>query len=285
MTRIWLSVLLSLMFISSLHASQSTITEAEGYSCMGADKSRIETEQTAMANAKRSAVEKATTYIQSETHVKDFQFEKDLIAAYANATVKVVEELEKGWYTDPSCGDCFKVKIRAEVVPDEKAIERASNQKSVISDPSAPLSVQVWTDKGEYGQGEKIKVYMKGNKPFYARVVYRDASGNMVQLLPNPYRTENYFHGGVIYEIPSGQDRFELEVAPPFGQEDILVYAGTTQLGDIDLEARGSVYGVRTAPANIGSKTRGVKIKEKGSGKIATASEFFEQKVAIETGK
>ena len=34
-----------------LYAAQSTITEAEGYSCMGIDKSRKQTEQEAMADA------------------------------------------------------------------------------------------------------------------------------------------------------------------------------------------------------------------------------------------
>ena len=66
---------------------------------------------------------------------------------------------------------------------------------------------------------------MKGNKPFYVRVVYEDADGSILQLLPNPYRQDNYFNGGVVYEIPSGNDRFELEVSPPFGEENIVVYA------------------------------------------------------------
>ena len=29
-------------------------------------------------------------------------------------------ELEKGWYTDPPLGKCYKVKIKANVIPDEK---------------------------------------------------------------------------------------------------------------------------------------------------------------------
>ena len=59
---------------------------------------------------------------------------------------------------------------------------------------------------------------MRGNKPFYAKVIYKETTGNLIQILPNPYRKDNYFNGGVIYEIPSGNDKFELEVNPPFGR-------------------------------------------------------------------
>ncbi len=278
-----------LLSYGALYAAQSTITESDGYACMGEDKSKKQTEQAAMADAKRKAVESVSTYIKSETHVKDFEFEKDLASAYANATVKIVQELEKGWYKDLSAGECFKIKIKAEVIPDEKEMEKVAKSKQIANDPSAPLSVQVWADKKEYRGGEKIKVYIKGNKPFYARVVYKDARSRLVQLLPNPYRNNNYFNGNVIYEIPSGEDRFELEVSPPFGEENIIVYASTSPLGGIELESLGGVYQVKTDIKDMGDKTRGVKIMEKMGGKAGanevSASEFFEEKTVVKTGK
>lgn len=158
-----------------------------------------------MSEAKRNAVEKTLSYIKSETTVKDFQLEKDVIGAYANAAIKIVQELEKAWYKDASSGDCYRIKIKAEVTPDEKAMQKISEGKNINDDPSAPLTVQVWTGKKDYKQGEKIKVYIKGNKPFYAKILYKDASGNIVQLLPNPFKRDNYFNGGVIYERPVAQ--------------------------------------------------------------------------------
>ncbi|MBI5047342.1 MAG: DUF4384 domain-containing protein [Deltaproteobacteria bacterium] len=265
-----------------LFAVQSTITESEGYACMGEDKSKKQTEQAAMADSKRKAVESVSTYIKSETHVKDFELEKDLVSAYANAAVKIIQELEKGWYKDASAGDCFKIRIKAEVIPDEKEMEKVAKSKQVADDPSAPLNINVWTDKKEYKNSEKIKIYIKGNKPFYARVVYKDAGGQLVQLLPNPYRTNNYFNGGVIYEIPSGEDRFELEVSPPFGSEGIIVYASSSQVGEIDLKPSGGVYEIKTKAKDIGDKTRGVVIAEKGADK-KTPSEFSEVAVDVKT--
>jgi len=266
-------------------AAQSTITESEGYACMGSDKSRRQTEQQAMAEAKRNAVEKTLSYFKSETQVKDLQLEKDVIGAYTNATISIIQELDKVWYKDQSSGDCYRIKIKAEVTPDEKAMQKITEGNNVVDHPAAPLHVQVWTGKKDYKQGEKIKVYLKGNKPFYARLLYKDAGSNLVQLLPNPFRKENYFNGGVIYELPSGNDKFDLEVSPPFGQEDIILYTSTAPLGDLQLENKGDIYQVKTEAKDIGINTRGVKVSQSGNSKLKTAAEFFEEKAVVNTGR
>ena len=276
---------LCLSLTSALYAGPSTITVVDGRACMGDDKSRKQTESEAFANAKRKAAEDASTYLKSETHVKDLEVEKDLVNAYARATIKIVEEIEKAWYRDASSGECFRVKVKAEVIPDDTAMKELDGGKGLKDDPAAPLNVQVWTDKKAYRQSEKIKVYLKGNKPFYARVLHRDATGKLLQILPNAYRADNYFNGGVIYEIPSGNDRFELEVEPPFGEESIIVYSSLQPLGDISLQNAGGVYQVKTKAADVGVKTRGIKIKEKGEGNAPAASEFFEGKAIVRTGK
>ncbi|TAN42641.1 MAG: DUF4384 domain-containing protein [Nitrospirae bacterium] len=264
-----------------LYAAQSTIVEAEGYACMGDDKSRKQTEQSAMTDAKRKAAEKALTYIQSETRIKDMELEKDLVSAYADAQVKVIDESVGKWYKEAATGECYKLSIKAEVIPDTKAIDKMSQGDSYS--PTAPLNVRVWTEKKDYKQGEKIKIYIQGNKPFYARVLYADVKGEMLQLLPNPYRTDNYFNGGVVYEIPSGGDKYELEVSPPFGEENVIIYSSTSQLGDINLKTEGGVYYVDTKAKDIGNKTRSVKIKSL-SDKKSVVSEFYEGKATVRTG-
>jgi len=63
-----ISALVFVFIISSSYvfASQSTITEAEGYACMGEDRSRRQTELAALEAAKRNAIEFASTYMTSE---------------------------------------------------------------------------------------------------------------------------------------------------------------------------------------------------------------------------
>lgn len=286
MRKILFFLALLILMAVPVYAAQSTIKIAEGSACMGDDKSRKQTEIAALTDAKRNAVESVKTYVSSATEVKDFELQKDLVSAYANATVEVLETLEKSWYKDPGQGDCYKIKLKAEVIPDEKAMKKAGAKASeaALDDPSLPLTVKVWTDKTSYAAGEKIRIYLKGNKPFFARVIYRDVAKSNLQLLPNPYRQDNYFQGGVIYEIPSGKDQFELEVNPPFGEENIIVYASVSELGDLILKEEGSIYTVKTRSKDIGVKTRGVKIKAAPDG-TGQAAEFSEVKAVVKTRK
>jgi hypothetical protein len=93
---------------------------------------------------------------------------------------------------------------------------------------------------------------------------------------------DNYFDGGVIYEIPSGKDRFDLEVTPPFGEESIIVYASSTELGKINVKPAGAVYKIKTRADDVGARTRGVQLKEKTDGDNP-AEAFYEGKVTVKT--
>ena len=111
MNRTLFALLCVLALAGDVSAAQSTITEAEGSACMGDDRSRKQTEQAALADAKRKAVEFASTYVKSETQVKNFALEQDLLSAYAHAEVKLLREPEKTWYQDASSGDCLRMRI------------------------------------------------------------------------------------------------------------------------------------------------------------------------------
>ncbi|MEN6463720.1 MAG: DUF4384 domain-containing protein [Syntrophaceae bacterium] len=262
-------------------AGQSTITNAGGYACMGDDKSKRQTESEALANARRNAAENASTYITTETKVKNFELEKDLINAYAKAEIRVIEVLDKSWYRDPAAGDCFRMQIKAEVIPDEKSLKQAAVDKDMIDDPAAPLRVKVWTDKKDYRSSEKIRIFIRGNRPFFARILYKDVKGSLLQLLPNPHRKDNYFQGGVIYELPAGTDEYDLTVTPPFGRESIIVYASTEPQGDVNVESAGAVYQVLAKPELAGMQTRGIKFSKKEK----TASGFYESSLDVSTSK
>ncbi|MCA1933407.1 MAG: DUF4384 domain-containing protein [Calditerrivibrio sp.] len=279
MLKIVVSLTLGLFFITTLYAGQSAITESEGYACMGEDRTKRQTEETALQDAKRNAIEQASTYIKSETEVKDFKLQKDIINAYTDAKVKILEQKGRWDSEPPKVGDCYRITIKAEVIPNESAIKNLSESKD-WDNPSLPFKVRLWTEKREFKRGEKIKIFFKGNKPFYATIVYRQVDGSLIQILPNLYRQNNYFQGGVVYEIPSGPDKFELEVTPPFGEENIVIYASTSPMGNLDLEKAGGVYLVKSK--DLSEKTRGITIIGKGE-KSAKAGEFFEEMLEIKT--
>lgn len=280
-----LMLILALLAPAAAMAGGSVIVEAKGTAAMGEDRSRKETERLAREDAKRQAAEAAATFIRSETSVKDYVTEKDLVEAFSQAMVKVLAELSSAWFRDPGTGESFQVTVRAEVTPYTATMKKAAEQKSWAMDPMAPLTVTVSADKASYRAGEAMKLYLSGNKPFYARVVYRDASGTLTQILPNPYRKDSYFQGGAVYRLPDGPDQYELSVSPPFGEEKILVYASTEPLPEEGIKAQGPVYAVTQTGEALSQSTRGICLKPKGGSTKGAAAEFFEASADVATGQ
>ncbi|MDA3886649.1 MAG: DUF4384 domain-containing protein [Candidatus Delongbacteria bacterium] len=274
-----------IMIVVGLFSAQSIIIEAEGIASMGDDKSRKETISEAKTNAKRNAAENAGTYIKSETTVKDYVTESDLLESYSQAVVKILETISGDWINDKVMGDSYKIIVKVEVIPKTIEASKQKSKKNIIDDPSAPLAVNVWTDKeiNKYKKNEKIKIYLKGNKPFFAKVVYKQADGTLVQLLPNPHRKDNYFNGGTVYVLPSGKDTFDMTVSPPFGNEKIIVYASTDELGVGNLKNADSVFLIEDNIKDTGIKTRGITIKKKSKKSKNAASEFYEGEIEIST--
>lgn len=250
---------------------------------MGDDKSRKQTENAALTEARRNAVEYSTTYIQSQSRIENFELKEDLIQAFSKAAVEVLAILEKKW-DPPAVGDCYTIRIRAEVVPNEFEVNQIAEKNNTLEDPTAPLTVKVWTSQPTYQDGETMKVYLKGNKPFFARLVYVDAENTTLQLLPNPFRTRNHFDGGVVYEVPQATDKFDLTVGTPYGQETLTIYASTNQLGKISTTTAGGVFLVKDDPAQVAAKTRGISLTMVDPANRKTqVAEFAEASVKVTT--
>lgn len=283
----------ALMLTGEIHALESTIVEVEGESCIGDDKTLNDAKKEALAHAKRVAAETAVTYIQSQSVVKDMELQKDLVTAIASGFVKILQTLESKKYLAEFSGLCYKVKIRAEVIPDEKKMETLANNKGFTDDPASPLKVVLWTSKKEYKEGENLRIYLKGNKPFFARLVYVDVDGNPLQVFPNVVRSDNYFRGGVVYEIPSqdgrkdkngGKKNFKIEVGCKCGKEKIIVYASTSQLGNLKLTPIQDFYLIKDN--DIGSMSRKIILAVDDSKKGAKIpAEFSESEISVLTKK
>ncbi len=252
------------------HAGESVIVEETGSACIN-DKtqqnSKQETEQQARAEAKRLAAERVATRIRSETRYDTVEVRNEgkaqaykvasvLVSAYAQAQVRILSESHATWYRDATLGECFKVKLRAEVIPDSNTLAQVG--AAMLDDPTLPLNVRLYSDRSKdggiarYRNNEKMQFYLRGNKPFYARILYHMADGSQLQLLPNAYRPNHYFQGGVTYLLPNEEDDFSLVVSAPFGAERIVVYASERPLDAIRVEPAGAVYRVAAqAGANL----------------------------------
>ena len=73
-----------------------------------------------------------------------------------------------------------------------------------------------------------------------------------------------------------------MEVSPPFGEENILLYAGTSPLGDLRLKTAAGIYEVETKSSNVAARTQGVRIETRPEGQASSpAAGFVEEKVTI----
>lgn len=260
---------------------RSSIHEVDGYAYLSEDMTLSQVRSAALATAKRQALEMARTYIRSKTLVKDFEVAYDLIWTDAEGAVKVLEQKDLGIEGNTR----YHVWVRAEVEYSLKP--KGGGKEGGIMDPGLPLQVKVWSSKKHYTSGERIEIFLQGNRDFYARVVDVDASGNIVQLLPNDYRKEVFFAAGKVYRIPGEGDRFQLEAVPPFGEDRIVVYASEVPLGDVKLEPAGKGLGIyRGSTRSLGEKSRGIAVTGGGSpGGPSAGAEFYEAAWTLSTGR
>lgn len=92
-----------------------------------------------------------------------------------------------------------------------------------------PLDISLTAEQPRYQAGDALKVRIAANKRFFARVIYIDAAGNHIQMLPNAARSDNAFEGHTNYFLPGPFDQ-PLIVAPPFGIEQIVLQASASPL-------------------------------------------------------
>ena len=213
---------------------RSAIQEADGFAYLGGDITLNQAKAQALADAKRNAAEAALTYIQSNTKVENFEVRYDVIVSKAEAAVRVVEQKDHGIVDNTR----YRVWIKAEVFY-ELASKDEKPDMPLLMDEKAPLTVKIWTEKKRYQKGERITIYMKGNKDYFARIVDKTGTGELIQLLPNRFRQANHFKGGALYTVPGDGDRFELEVGEPYGKDRIIVYASEAPLADVPMRAIG----------------------------------------------
>ena len=150
-------------------AKRSTIVEANGYGYLGNDKTIEEIKNEALIDAKRKALEMGKVYIKSITKMSNFQVDFDFVQSKAEGNLKIIDMKDCGVLENR-----YRIWIKAEVVYD-LLIHDEQDIRKFNSNPGAPLIVSVWTERKQYREGDEIKIFLKGNKDFYARIIYINA--------------------------------------------------------------------------------------------------------------
>lgn len=258
----------------SSEEKRSTILESDGYAFLAEDKTISELRDLALLNAKRNALADAQTFIKSIVTTDNYKLISDIIASGAEGSVTILEKIDNGITSD----NRYHIWIKAEVTYslNQPDFEIPGVKSKTLPDASSPLTVNIRTEYEKYKSGDKVKIFIEGNKQYYAKIVYIDSKGDILQLLPNRNRKDNCFDGRKTFQIPDANDNFELEVSPPFGKEKVIVYASTEPLGEGDIEKFGNINLVKSGLDEYGMKTRGIKIKNK-------PAEFYEASCILTT--
>jgi len=267
--------------LSSNSKKHSCIQSVDGFAYLSENMTISQTRATAFANARRQALEMANTFIKSRTAIQDYQITGDNIDMSAEGNVKIIEQKDIGIENN----NRYHVWIKAEV---EYTIlssgEEIFAKKDTIN--AYPLTVKVWTSKDKYKNGDKIKIFIKGNKEFYAKIVSISPSKSIVQLFPNKFRNDQVFEAGKIYQIPDQKDKFNLTAGPPYGTDKIMVFASGVPLGLSPLVEYGNgLHLFEGTPESYSLKTRGIVISSTENNAKGSVADFYEASCKITTEK
>lgn len=267
---------------------RSSIHEVDGYAYLSEKMTLEQVRNAAITTAKRQAVERAKTYIESETIIENFEVIQDRIKGKSYGSVTVLEMKDLGVEDNTRYHVWIKAEVEYGIKPTgmKENGTLPDNLSATHLDPHAPLTVRVWTSQKEYREGDHIVIYMQGNRDFYARIVDITSNGDIIQLLPNAYRQQDRFEAGQIYEIPGEGDRFDLNVTPPFGEDRIVVYASEVPLGDVAMRSAGAGLGAFGGTReSLGIRTRGISVTAAEGNRPSHAGvAFYESTWKLRTG-
>jgi serine/threonine protein kinase len=80
----------------------------------------------------------------------------------------------------------------------------------------------VWTNKNTYDIGDVISYHFKSSEPCYAIVLALTTQGQIVQIFPNFFQSNQFVMPNMEYSIPDKDMAFQLEVTGPAGQDNII---------------------------------------------------------------
>ena len=108
----------------------------------------------------------------------------------------------------------------------------ACGEKDIRVRGKETIHVDVTTHLGDqqvFMEGDTLSFLISVDKDAYIWVIYEDAAGQFMQLLPNTHQQEHYYKSGWYITFPGEDAPFLFKVKAPFGLETLWVFASDVE--------------------------------------------------------
>ena len=96
----------------------------------------------------------------------------------------------------------------------------AAEQKKINIDVTTHLG-----DLVHFADGDNLFFLISLDQDAYLTVVYQNAEGDILQLIPNKNQQNRFYKSGLFIQLPGADSNFRFIIQAPFGQESLWVFA------------------------------------------------------------
>ena len=209
----------------------------------GDNETPAQAKRAAMSIAQEQAVRSHRVFVQSESKIKNFQLDEDVIQTASAAMleqVKVEQEEKKGQeicvtisalISPVSIEDMIRQRVNA------KEISQMASSSVVTKTPS--FGVRLWTNnpEGRFVEGDRLIIHVQSERDAYLKLDYFQADGTVVHMVPNKFRGQAFIKGGRTYAFGDDAAPEHFIVQEPFGDEAVKAILSTSPFDSILNEA------------------------------------------------
>jgi len=98
------------------------------------------------------------------------------------------------------------------------------------------IDLEITSELGDgqtYVEGDVISYFVSSSHDAFLLLIYQDASGNLIQILPNQHSQNHIYPADLYFQVPGENVGFQFEIAAPFGDEHVWAFASTGQFLDL----------------------------------------------------
>lgn len=280
----------SLLWVPGLEISYAFDTvEGKGCYSFGDEETPKEGRRKAMIAARRNAVESYKVFVQSESSVKNFQLEDDVITEVAAGNLSNIKETDR---TVNGREVCYSISANIDPEPMEALIQQKVEAKKIVEDgqsdeinPPSMFGLKIWTNNptGRYFEGESLVISVESDRSGYLYLDYFQADSTVVHLVPNLFRAQARIEEGITYTFGADDSPEKFIITGPFGHEMIRAMVSPTPL-KVSPQGNSLVTKSRSYLETL-KGSRGIMVQANASVILVTASKAAHQFSTMEQEK